>query len=479
MLSELTQSQEWQNLQKRAALRQTANIADDIALPSAFKVAGITFDFSNHLCASGDFEALLALSKRQQVTTLRDAMAAGTAINLTEDRAVRHMDLRAGTDDAVEGELNKMEAMINDIRADGRFKTVVNIGIGGSDLGPRMVVRALGDVHVDQPLQVKFVANVDAADFEHVTRHLRAEETVFVICSKTMTTMETMANVDLARQWLRDHGVKEQEDHFIAVSTNHQAMDALGIRPDRRLGFWDWVGGRYSLWSSIGVSIALAFGMDVFRDLLSGANVMDQHFMCAQPSENMPMIGALLGVWYRNFMGCQGYAIHTYTQALELLVPYMQQLDMESNGKSVSREGRILDYDTGPIIFGQTGSNGQHAFFQWMHQGTQMTPSDFIGLKTPYANADHHRLLRANMQAQVKALVQGQDNHAQPHRHFSGNRPSTVIELEELNASTIGALLAYYEHRTFVQGAIWDINSFDQWGVELGKVMTKDILAQR
>lgn len=480
MLSDLTASPEWRDLQKRAAYRQSQPISDDVAYPEALTCGMLRFDFSHHLCGKQDFDGLLALAKRQDVMGWRQRMADGDAINISEKRAVRHMDLRSASVDIVERELNKMKNLAHRIRTDGRFKHVVNIGVGGSDLGPRMVARVFDDIYPTQPIQTHYIANVDGADFARVTAQLEASETLFILCSKSMTTMETLANGQLAKDWLLDNGVTESDvdQHFIAVSQSNQIMDDMGIAQEARLELWDWVGGRYSLWSSIGVSIAIGYGFDVFKQLLAGAHAMDYHFMHADTDKNAPIISALLGIWYRNFMGAAGWAVHPYSQSLSMLVPYLQQLDMESNGKSVSRNGVPLDYCTSPIVFGQVGSNGQHAFFQMMHQGSDMIPSEFIGIKAPVGHASQHQLLLANMDAQIQSLAQGRSNDTEPHRHFAGNRPSTCVMLDELNAHALGMLLAYYEHRTFVQGVIWDVNSFDQWGVELGKSITKDILAQ-
>lgn len=475
---DVTQTSIWQNLQARAAKTQAAAMNSDIALPEPLSVNDVTFDFSNHHCGVEDMEALLALAERQDVAAWRDRMVAGEAINKTENRAVGHIWLRQGKRDEVLHALQSIKQISDDVRGGGRFRHVVNIGIGGSDLGPRMVCHALAPIMGDQPVSVHFVANIDPTDFAMTVQGLEPEETLFILCSKTMTTMETLANLKLARQWLQQAGIRDIGQHFIGVSTNAQAMDDLGIPETRRLGFWDWVGGRYSLWSAIGISIAIAYGFDVFSDLLGGAKAMDDHFLNTPIKQNVPVLSALLGVWYRNFFGMQGWAIHPYAQALEYLVPYLQQLDMESNGKSVSRDGVPLSYETGPIIFGQVGTNGQHAYFQWLHQGMTLCPNEFIGVKTTPFDADNHTKLCANMQAQIKALAEGRRNDKEPHRHFSGARPSTAVWLKELSPTCLGALLAYYEHRTFVQGVIWQVNSFDQWGVELGKVMTKDILAQ-
>ena len=480
MSSKLVQSPIWKDLQVMASKRQACDLYEDIALPDPITAGGIEFDFSNHHCGVGDMQALLQLADQQQVTQWRDRMVQGEVVNRSENRQVGHIWLRAGEREEVLQALDKMRVLSHSIRTEKRFKHIVNIGIGGSDLGPRMIADALGYIMPDQPVSLHYVANIDPLDLTKTLRNLDPKQTLFIICSKTMTTMETMENMRLAKSWLEDGGVKAEAmgGHFIGVSTNQQAMDEIGIPADQRLGFWDWVGGRYSLWSVIGISVAIGYGFDVFEALLNGAKAMDDHFIQAQPEANVPIISALLGVWYRNFFAMPGWAIHPYSEALELLIPYLQQLDMESNGKSVTRDGAPVDYETGPIVFGQVGSKGQHAIAQWLHQGTTIVPGEFIGVKNTTYDQASHQALKANMQAQSVSLAGGRRNDSEPHRHFPGRRPSTQIWLETLSASHLGSLLAYYEHRTFVQGIIWELNSFDQWGVELGKAMAKDILAQ-
>jgi glucose-6-phosphate isomerase len=472
------------------------------------------FDYSKHLVTGETMDLLVRLARDAGVAEAAAAMLSGRRINWTEDRAVLHTALRNrantpvdvdGVDvmPAVNAVLEKMRRFSDDVRsgrwlgATGRpIRTVVNIGIGGSDLGPVMITEALGAFH-DGP-DVRFVSNVDATDFVEITRDLDPAETLFVVASKTFTTQETMTNAHTARRWLVDSlGEAAVARHFVALSTNLDAVEGFGIDPANAFEFWDWVGGRYSSWSAIGLTIAVAVGFDRFVELLEGAHLMDRHFAEAPPEKNIPIVMGLLGVWYADFFGAASHAILPYDQYLHRFPAYLQQGDMESNGKSVDRDGRRVSYATGPVIWGEPGTNGQHAFFQLIHQGTQLIPCDFIGAVNPaHPVGDHHAKLMANFFAQTEALMKGKTEaevraelEAQaldaeaiealaPHKVFPGNRPSTTIFLDRLTPRTLGMLVAAYEHKIFVQGVIWRINSFDQWGVELGKVLATTILTE-
>ena len=371
-----------------------------------------------------------------------------------------------------------------------RIRSVINIGIGGSDLGPRMVAHALRGI-AQRVLDVRFIANVDPSDFAEATRDLDPAETLFIVCSKTFTTLETLANAHAARSWCVSALGSEAAvaRHFVAVSTNATEVAKFGIAPENMFGFWDWVGGRYSLWSSVGVSIALAIGADGFRALLEGARAMDDHFRTATLERNLPVLLALLGIWYRDLLGAETTAVLPYSQYLELLPNHLQQLDMESNGKRVLRDGRPAPAATGPIVWGSAGTNGQHAFYQLLHQGTALVPCDFIGfLESVQPRGDQHVQLLANLFAQTQALAfgkteaevraEGETEALAPHRTFPGNRPTNTLLLEELEPASLGALVALYEHKVFVQGTVWGVNSFDQWGVELGKVLAKRLVPE-
>jgi glucose-6-phosphate isomerase len=471
-------------------------------------------DYSKNLITGRTIELLLELARTAGVEEATRAMFGGRPINWTEGRAVLHVALRNRSDapvevdgvdvmPAVRGVLEKMRVFSQDVRsgrwlgATGRHvRTVVNIGIGGSDLGPVMITEALGAYH-DGP-DVRFVSNVDATDFVETTRGLDPAETLFVVASKTFTTQETMTNAHTARAWLvGELGDEAVARHFVALSTNLDAVEAFGIDPANAFEFWDWVGGRYSSWSAIGLTIAVAIGFERFLELLEGAYEMDRHFAETPLEGNIPVIMALLGVWYANFFGATNHAILPYDQYLHRFPAYLQQADMESNGKAVDREGNRVAYTTGPVIWGEPGTNGQHAFFQLIHQGTQLIPCDFIGAVHPArAVGDHHAKLMANFFAQTEALMRGRNEtearaelDAQglapeavdalaPHKVFEGNRPTNSILLDRLTPRSLGMLVAAYEHKIFVQGVIWRINSFDQWGVELGKVLAKTILAE-
>ena len=469
-------------------------------------------DYSKHLVTTETMSLLRGLARECNVEAMRDRMFAGNRINVTEQRPVLHVALRnrSGRPMHVDGRdvMPDVDAALNHIRmfserirsgaAAGfsglRLTDVVNIGIGGSDLGPAMVTEALAPYGREGP-RMHFVSNVDGAHLSEALRQLHPATTLFVIASKTFTTEETMMNARSAREWFLSHAPAEAvAKHFVAVSTSEREVRAFGIDPENMFVFWDWVGGRYSLWSSIGLPIALAAGFGRFEQLLEGAHQIDEHFRTAPIEENIPVTLALLGIWYADFFGAETQAVLPYDQYLRRLPAYLQQLDMESNGKRVDREGQAVDVPTGPIVWGEPGTNGQHAFYQLIHQGTRLIPCDFlIAAQAHHTLAGHHSTLVANCLAQTEALAFGKtadearaELDAQglsqdairallPHKVFPGNRPSTTFAYRRLGPRTLGMLLALYEHKVFVMGAIWNINSFDQWGVELGKQLAKRI----
>jgi len=454
-------------------------------------------DLSKNLWDEAARRLLVELARECGIEAQRDAMLAGEPINVTEGRAVLHTALRAPRGaapfgDEVHGVLDPMLAYAEDVRAGGRIRHVVNIGIGGSDLGPRMALRALASF-VPVGLQFHFVSNVDGHDIAPVLERLDPSETLFIIASKTFTTQETMANAHVARAWFLAQGGADTRRHFVAATTNVKAAAAFGI--DTTFGFWDWVGGRYSLWSAIGLPIPIGLGADGFRALLAGAHAMDRHFATAPLEENLPMQLGLLDMWYRNFHGFTSRSVAPYHQGLDRLPAYLQQLEMESNGKRVDIDGEPLPMQTSPVVWGEPGTNGQHAYFQMLHQGTDVIPVEFIAVRQPtHHHPDLHAKLLANCLAQSQALMLGKptDEAAREkaptasasldrdvlarHRTFPGNRPSTTLVLDRLTPHALGALVALYEHRVFTSGALWGINSFDQWGVELGKALASDLL---
>jgi glucose-6-phosphate isomerase len=467
----------------------------------ACEAAGWYLDYSKNLVSDETLRLLFALAESSGVAARFEAMCRGERINATEDRPVLHVALRAprsasicvdGRDVVpdVHAVLERMTAFAERVRSGTwtghggrRIRNVVNLGIGGSDLGPRMAVEALRH-YTDRDLRFRFVSNVDATDFAEATRDLDPAETLFVVCSKTLTTLETLTNAHTARAWclaaLGDETAIAK--HFVAVSTNADGVAQFGIDTANMFGFWDWVGGRYSLCSAIGLSLMLAIGPARFRELLDGCHAMDEHFRSAPPERNLPLLLALLGVWNQNFLGAESCAILPYDQYLARLPDYLQQLDMESNGKRVDREGAALAVQTGPLIWGQPGTNGQHAFYQLIHQGTRLVPCDFIGFaRSLNPSGRHHDLLMANFFAQAEALAFGRRSEEVAaegvpaplvsHRTFPGNRPTNTLLADVLEPRTLGALIALYEHKVFTQGVIWGVNSFDQWGVELGKVL--------
>ncbi|WP_406347227.1 glucose-6-phosphate isomerase [Streptomyces sp. NBC_00648] len=473
-------------------------------------VGDLHLDYSKHLVTDETLELLRELAAAADVAGLRDAMFRGEKINTTEGRAVLHTALRAPRDAVVEvdGEnvvpgvhavLDKMAAFSERVRSGAwtghtgkRIKNVVNIGIGGSDLGPAMAYEALRSF-TDRGLTVRFVSNVDGADLHEAVRDLDAAETLFIIASKTFTTIETITNATSARDWLLT-GLSAGQDavakHFVALSTNAEKVADFGIDTANMFEFWDWVGGRYSFDSAIGLSLMIAIGPDRFRELLDGFHLVDEHFRTAPAEANAPLLLGLLGVWYGAFFDAQSHAVLPYSHYLSKFTAYLQQLDMESNGKSVDRDGNPVEWQTGPVVWGTPGTNGQHAYYQLIHQGTKVIPADFIGFAEPVADlrpglVAQHDLLMANFFAQTQALAfgktpeevraEGVAEELVPHKTFRGNHPTTTVLARELTPSVLGQLIALYEHKVFVQGAIWNIDSFDQWGVELGKVLAKRV----
>ncbi len=488
--------------------------------PNRFKrfsanAGDILLDYSKNRIDEKAMDALIEIARAADVEGRRKAMWAGKHINITEDRAVMHMALRYQGDKPVKVDgrdvmpdvravLAAMKAFSAQVR-DGSIKgatgetftDVVNIGIGGSDLGPVMATLALAP-YTRPDLRAHYVSNVDGAHIHDTLAGLDPKRTMFIIASKTFTTDETMTNAHSARKWIADAlGDKAVNDHFAAVSTNLKACDAFGIRQDRIFGFWDWVGGRYSVWSAIGLPVAIAVGFDNFEAFLKGAYEMDQHFLKTRLDRNLPVILGMLGVWYRNAWGFSTHAVLPYDQRLSRFPAYLQQQDMESNGKSVNLEGKQLDYPSGPVIWGEPGTNGQHAFYQLIHQGTSVIPCDFLIAANPHEQLPpHHEKLVANVLAQSEALMLGksktevvaeltaqglgkeQIKMLTPHKMFPGNRPSNTIMYPKLTPEVLGSLVALYEHKVFVQGTVWNVNSYDQWGVELGKQLAKAVLPE-
>jgi glucose-6-phosphate isomerase len=510
----LTDTSAWRALQthyekiKGIHLRQL--FGEDATRGERFAIegAGIYLDFSKNRITDETVRLLVQLAKERGVAERRDAMFRGEKINVTEGRAVLHVALRApsGASIVVEGKnvvqevhdvLDRMASFSQRVR-DGswkghtgkRIRNVINIGIGGSDLGPVMAYEALRH-YSDRSITFRFVSNVDSTDFIEAVRDLDPAETLFVISSKTFTTLETMTNAHSARKWALDGLGDEQAvaKHFVAVSTNAAEVGKFGIDTDNMFGFWDWVGGRYSMDSAIGLSTMLAIGSDNFRAMLDGFHQMDEHFRTAPPDRNLPMVMGLLAVWYNNFFGAQTVGVFPYEQYLKRFPAYLQQLTMESNGKHVTVEGTEVDYQTGPIYWGEPGTNGQHSFYQLIHQGTKLIPADFIAFGHSLNLLErHHDMLMANVFAQTEALAfgktveqvktEGTPDWLIPHRVFEGNRPSSTILMDRLTPAALGKLIALYEHSVFTQGAIWNVDSFDQWGVELGKVLAQRIIPE-
>jgi glucose-6-phosphate isomerase len=474
----------------------------------SLEAAGIYLDYSKNRVTDDTLRLLLQLAETAGLRERIDGMFRGEKINVTENRAVLHVALRTPKEKAifVDGQnvvpevhavLDKMAAFANRVRSGQwkgytgkRIRNIVNIGIGGSDLGPHMAYEALKD-NSDRNLTCRFVSNVDGTDFAEAVHDLDPAETLFIVSSKTFTTLETLTNARSARAWCLKALGDEQAiaKHFVAVSTNSQEVAKFGIDTENMFGFWDWVGGRYSLDSAIGLSLMIAIGPEHFREMLAGFHEMDEHFRTAPFERNLPVLLGLIGIWYNNFFGAETVAILPYDQYLERLPAYLQQLDMESNGKHIDIDGHKVNYQTGPIIWGQPGTNGQHAFYQLIHQGTKLIPCDFIGFCQPlHALKPHHDLLMANFFAQTEALAFGKTSEEVaadgvsplqvPHRTFEGNCPTNTILATRLTPEMLGKLIALYEHKVFVQGTIWHINSFDQWGVELGKVLANRIIPE-
>ena len=495
-----TQTPAWQQLQKFAdtgitPLRKLFASDGRRATRYQLRCGGLLLDYSKNRFDDNALNALLALAEQAPLAEQRRAMFAGEPINYTEQRAVLHTALRAHPSDGIDStvatqvaeQLAAVERVSEQIRAgrwlgeSGRAITdVVNIGIGGSDLGPKMVCTALAEF-AHPTLKLHFISNVDGAEILELLKTLDPHTTLVAVASKTFTTQETLLNAHTAQAWFSRHlGLENPQSskHFLALTANPRAAKEYGVAAEQVLEFAEWVGGRYSLWSAIGLSIALSVGFARFRELLDGARAMDQHFLSAAPASNMPILMALAGIWESNFQHSASTAVIPYCERLGLLPAYLQQLDMESNGKSCRSHGEPVDYRTGPVLWGQTGTNGQHAFFQLLHQGSQAVPVDFIAaINDNLSNAQHHPVLLGNMLAQSSALMNGQAApDGQPYRYYPGNRPSNTLLLDELTAHNLGALIALYEHKVFVQGVIWDINSFDQWGVELGKNIANQLL---
>jgi glucose-6-phosphate isomerase len=521
-MSLVNQTPQWQALEQHWQQIKDTHMRDlfaadpERAQRMTLSAAGLHVDYSKNLITPETLGLLFDLAEAVDLPGWTRRMFAGDQINNTEQRAVLHVALRnrsnrpiyvEGQDvmPLINGVLERMEGFVAQVRS-GAWKgytgqpirDVVNIGIGGSNLGPKMICAALGP-YLSKDLRVHFVSNVDGTHLTETIRHLDPATTLFVVASKTFTTQETMTNAESARAWslaaLQDPAAVAR--HFVAVSTNGEKVAEFGIDTANMFGFWDWVGGRYSLWSAIGLPIALAVGFDRFVELLEGAHTMDEHFSGADISQNIPAILGLLGVWYANFAGARTHAVLPYDQYLRFLPAYLQQGDMESNGKRVTREGVTVDYSTGPVVWGEPGTDGQHAFYQLIHQGTQLIPSDFIGaIHSHNELGDHHLKFMANYFAQTEALMrgrtyeealaemraagvpEGQARFLASHRTFPGNRPTNSILMERLTPHTLGALVALYEHRIFTQGVVWGVNSYDQWGVELGKQLAGVILGE-
>jgi glucose-6-phosphate isomerase len=510
----LTALPEWRALATHAADMHAIHLrslfASDPARGTRFvaEAGGLYIDYSKHRITADTLQRLFALAEARGLRDRIAAMMRGDRINTTENRPVLHVALRAPRSatimvdgrnvvDDVHAVLDAMASFAARVRSGEwtgftgkRIRAVVNIGIGGSDLGPAMAYEALR-FYSARELTFRFVSNVDGADFAEKTRDLDPAETLFIVASKTFTTLETMTNARTARTWLLaalgdDAAVAK---HFVAVSTNASEVRQFGIDPSNMFGFWDWVGGRYSMESAIGLSTMIAIGSERFREMLDGSHQMDEHFRTAPFDSNLPVILGLLGLWYADFFGADTVAVLPYSQYLARFPAYLQQLTMESNGKRVTVDGARVDYATGPIFWGEPGTNGQHSFYQLIHQGTRLIPCDFIGFNEPLeALGDHHDLLMANLFAQTEALAfgktaeevarEGVPDALVPHKEFDGNRPTTTILADRLTPAVLGALIALYEHAVFTQGVIWDVDSFDQWGVELGKVLAARIVPE-
>jgi glucose-6-phosphate isomerase len=513
-MTPINQTPEWHALAEHFAQVGTTHLRDLFAHdPSrgtamTLQAGDLLLDYSKNRLTAETIDLLVALAERAGLRERIFAMFSGDKINLTEQRPVLHVALREpphthlevdGVDvvPEVHEVLGRMEIFAERVRSGAwtgytgkPIRNVINIGIGGSDLGPAMAYEALRD-YSDRTRTFRFVSNVDGTDMWEATADLDPAETLFIVCSKTFTTLETLTNAATARDWLLGSlgDTEAIKKHFVAVSTNARAVEAFGIDTDNMFGFWDWVGGRYSFDSAIGLSLMVAIGPSAFTDMLAGFHLIDEHFRTAPFARNLPALLGLIGVWYINFFGAETIAILPYSQYLSRLSAYLQQLDMESNGKSVTLDGEPVVWKTGPIVWGQPGTNGQHAFYQLIHQGTRLIPCDFIGFTEPNHDLPpHHDLLMANFLAQTEALAfgktadevraEGVPEYQVPHRTFPGNRPTNTVLAPKLTPHLLGQLIATYEHKVFTQGTIWQINSFDQWGVELGKKLATRIIPQ-
>ena len=457
-----------------------------------FRIGDLLIDYSKHRITEETLSLLFSLADVCEIEEEISAMFAGANVNTSENRPALHPILRApstdklkveGTNvsDLVHSQLSRMREFVQrlhtgDIRgASGMpIKTVINIGIGGSDLGPRLAIEALAS-HKSGDIDIEFVSNLDPRDLADVLGRCNADTSLFIVASKSFTTLETRTNADAAKLWLRENGCTDPGRHIIAVTTNQDAALEFGAKDEYIFYFWDWVGGRYSMWSSVGLSIAIAIGMDNFEDMLAGAHTIDTHFASQPVQQNVPVILALLSIWYNNFFEAESHAVIPYDQSLRLLPEYLSQLVMESNGKSVSRKGKAIQHRSSPIIWGGIGTNVQHAFFQMLHQGTHLVSIDFLLPLVNETSPEQHMHLVSNCLAQSEALMLGQSDNADPKRHFPGNTPSTTIAYSTLSANVFGMLIALYEHKTFVEAMLWDINPFDQWGVELGKKLAQNL----
>ena len=521
--SSLINSPAWQALKKHHAATESLHMLDlfesdaDRFTEYSMTHEQLLLDFSKNRMTSETLPLLIDLAKQAGLEQWRQKLFAGEEINTTEGRSVLHTALRNRSNNPVfandvdvmplvNAELDKMRAFTEKVRSGDwkgftgkKITDIVNIGIGGSDLGPNMVCTAL-QPYSQKGLNVHFVSNVDAMQITQTLSKIDVETTLFIIASKTFTTQETLTNANSARAWFlkqQDTAESDIAKHFVAASTNADAVAAFGIDTANMFEFWDWVGGRYSLWSAVGLSIMLYIGMDNYEDLLAGAHSMDQHFASQPLESNMPVILALIGIWYANFYGAESQAILPYDHNLGLLPAYLEQADMESNGKSVRRDGNAVNYSTGPIVWGAEGINGQHAFYQLLHQGTRIIPADFIASVQSQADDQHHTdILASNFLAQTEALMRGRtleetqqalanagvsEDEAEmrlPHMYFEGNQPTNSIVMDKLTPYNLGSIVAMYEHKIFVQGVIWNVNSYDQWGVELGKQLAKNVLQE-
>lgn len=489
-----TQIDAWESLEKHQNAIRDIKIADlfkdDMGRTRAFSVhhENLEFDFSKHKLTEQTVTLLCDLAKEKGLENKREQLFNGQNINISEQRPALHMALRGSVPplleinglnvkDQVDQSLAKIEQFTNSARDSKKYTHIVNIGIGGSDFGPYMVCKALRHLR-NLDINRLFLSNIDAAHIAHYMKFIDPHKTLFIVSSKSFTTQETITNAQSVKNWLKnEHGITDISDNFCAVTNNEEEALRFGIKPDMIFHVPEWVGGRFSLWSSVGLSIALSVGFENFKSLLEGAHSADQHFMHAPMERNIPVLMGLIGIWYRNFWDYACHAVLPYSQNMSQLPQYIQQLEMESNGKSIDIDGKPVSYKTAPVILGGIGSNAQHTFFQLLHQGSDIIPCDFIAVRKPvYEIGDHHEKLIANVIGQTKALMTGQKNDSEPHRSFEGNRPTSTLWIDELTPYSLGMLLAFYEHKVFVQGAIWNINSFDQFGVELGKELADEAL---